>query len=264
MNENWPQKIKDKLKNMEIKKDDMGRSSAGVYQCVSDTKTYFLKIDSKGSELKNEYQNICWLNGKAPVPKIIEWDSDGYNDYLLVSKIDGLMLCDDYYMNNPKMAIPVLAKGIKLFQSIDISDCKIKNNCKIINNLENKLKLAKNNIQNNKVDVDDWNEETHKQFNSPSQLLEYLYDNKPEHEELVFTHGDYCLPNIFGHEDKVTGFIDLGRAGIADKWQDIALCTRSFWHNFNTKEYDDFLLEELGIEKDEKKLNYYILLDEFF
>jgi hypothetical protein len=36
MNKNWPQKIKDKLKNMEIKKDDTGRSSAGVYQCVSD------------------------------------------------------------------------------------------------------------------------------------------------------------------------------------------------------------------------------------
>jgi len=233
-------------------------STAGVYQCISDTKSYYLKISSKDNGLKNEYRNICWLNGKAPVPKVIEWDSDETNDYLLVSKIDGLMLCDEYYLNNPQTAVSVLAKGLKLLQSIDIK------NCNMVNDLENKLKSARINIQNNNVSLNDLDEETIKQFQSPDLLLEYLYDNKPEYEELTFTHGDYCLPNIFGVENEIKGFIDIGSAGIADKWQDIALCVRSLWHNFNTDEYDDLLLEILGIEKDNKKLNYYILLDELF
>lgn len=42
--------------------------------------------------------------------------------------------------------------------------------------------------------------------------------NKKPGEELVLSHGDYCLPNIFGIQDLVTGYIDLGRAGIADKF----------------------------------------------
>jgi kanamycin kinase/aminoglycoside 3'-phosphotransferase-3 len=257
-NDNWSYKIKDKIKNMEMMKNELGCSDASVYRCVSDTENYYLKIDSKNGELRNEYQNISWLCGKVPVPKIIEWDSDEEADYLLISEINGLMLCDDYYLANPYLAISVLSKGLQLLHSIDITNCRLKNN------LEKKLLSAKTNIQNKKVDIDDWQEETKKLFQSPELLLEYLYDNKPQNEELVFTHGDYCLPNIFGHGNEITGFIDLGNAGISDKWQDIALCIRSLCSNFNTNEYENILLEKLGIEKDTIKFNYYILLDELF
>ena len=258
MDRNWPRKIIEKLGNMEIRRNEIGMSTAGVFQCLSDTEGYYLKVDSKGGELKDEYRNLRWLNGKAPVPKIIEWDSDGSNEYLLVTKINGLMLCDNYYLNNPPLAVSVLAKGLRLLQSIDIS------NCGIMKDLEIKLKLAKINIRDKKVDITDWDEKTQAQFKSPELLLEYLWDNKPEKEELVFTHGDYCLPNVLGQGGNVTGFVDMGRAGVSDKWQDIALCTRSLWYNFNATEYDDLLLEELGIDKDNEKLAYYILLDELF
>jgi len=254
---NLPYKIKEKLKNFEIKKNIIGCSTASIYQCTSGNENYFLKIDAKNGELRHEYQCIKWLSNKAPVPNIIEWDSDGENDYLLTSKLKGLMLCDNYYLANPNLAVSVLSKGLKLLHSIDINNCEIKNN------LDDKLLQAKINISNNLVNVDDWEEETKKLFSSPDLLLKYLYDNKPE-EKLVFTHGDYCLPNIFGNEDEITGFIDLGRAGISDEWQDIALCIRSMRYNFNSNKYDNLLLEKLGIEKNIDKFNYYILLDELF
>jgi kanamycin kinase/aminoglycoside 3'-phosphotransferase-3 len=256
MDINWPQKIKEITKNMEIKRIDVGNSVASVYQCISDTKIYYLKIDLKNDCLKKEYQNICWLYNKAPVSKIIEWESDEYYDYLLTSKIDGIMLCDDYYKNNPIIAITALAKGLKLLQSIDIK------NCEVINNIENKLKLAKNNIQSKKIDMNDWKKETKKLFNSPDLLFDYLCDNKPETEELVFTHGDYCLPNIFGYGDEIKGFIDLGNAGVSDKWQDIAWCIWSLRYNLKTNEYDGLLLDKLQIKNDNKKFEYYILLSE--
>lgn len=102
-------------------------------------------------------------------------------------------------------------------------------------------------------------------------LLSWLEANRPE-EELVLSHGDFCLPNIFLEKEKLSGFIDLGRMGLADKWQDIALCYRSLKHNFEGyyggKVYEgfdpDILFEALGIEPDWQKLNYYILLDELF
>ncbi len=75
---------------------------------------------------------------------------------------------------------------------------------------------------------------------------------------------DYCLPNVFFHKGKVTGFIDLGRAGISDKCQDIALCVRSLEHNLKNKKYTDLLFQCLNIEPNYEKINYYILLDELF
>lgn len=96
-------------------------------------------------------------------------------------------------------------------------------------------------------------------------------DNRPD-EDLVFSHGYFCLPNIFLKDDKVSGFIDLGNMGIADRYQDIALCYRSLNNNlagaYGGKVYgkidDNLLFDCLGITPDYEKIRYYILLDELF
>ena len=101
-------------------------------------------------------------------------------------------------------------------------------------------------------------------------LLEWLKNHKPA-EDPVLSHGDFCLPNIFLDGDEVSGFIDLGRSGIADPYQDIALCYRSLCHNFDGtygRAYPGFdpmmLFRELGIDPDWEKIRYYRLLDELF
>lgn len=101
--------------------------------------------------------------------------------------------------------------------------------------------------------------------------MQWLKQNKPQ-EELVFSHGNYCLPNIFVKNDRISGFIDLGRSGVADIYQDIALYYRSLQHNFHGKyakrTYDSFdakiLFDQLEIEPDWEKIRWYILLDELF
>ena len=87
-------------------------------------------------------------------------------------------------------------------------------------------------------------------------------------EELVLTHGDLCLPNIFANENGLTGFIDVGLAGVADKWVDIEKCLWSMWANttgfFGGKQrpFDrQLLFDALGMQPDEDKLRYYGLLD---
>lgn len=100
--------------------------------------------------------------------------------------------------------------------------------------------------------MNDW-EETTNHFSSPENLLLYLENNIPQTEELAFTHGDFCLPNIFAVQGKATGFIDVGRAGVADIWQDIAPCIRSLWHNFNTKKYDELFLKEINTPLNKEK-----------
>ena len=84
-------------------------------------------------------------------------------------------------------------------------------------------------------------------------------------EDPVFTHGDYCLPNIIIQGNEIAGFINLGRAGIADRYQDLALCARSLVYNFNNPDLKPIFFREYRIETiDEDKLSVYRLMDEFF
>ena len=208
-----------------------------------------------------------WLCGKVPVPEILcDVQQDG-KSYLLMSRISGVMSCTEEYMENPKLLVSVLANAMKLLWTVDITDCPA------VWNLDEKLKAARYNVEHDLVDVEDVEPETFGEdgFRDLEDLLNYLEKNRPQ-EELVLSHGDFCLPNIFIKDDVLSGFIDLGQMGIADKWQDIALCYRSLKHNFagvyGGKVYEDFdpeiLFEELGIEPDWEKLRYYILMDELF
>ena len=123
------------------------------------------------------------------------------------------------------------------------------------------------------MDIEDTEPDTFGEggFKDPEELLQWLMAHRPK-EELVFSHGDFCLPNIFVSEGKLSGYLDLRRAGIADKWQDIALCYRSLVHNYDgkyakvrVKEADpELLFKRLGISPDWEKIRYYILLDELF
>ncbi|GAA3333918.1 hypothetical protein GCM10020331_099850 [Ectobacillus funiculus] len=74
------------------------------------------------------------------------------------------------------------------------------------------------------------------------------FSKRPTNEDLVFTHGDYCLPNIIINEGKVSGFYRLGgRAGISDRYQDLALVIRSIAYNFWRESHSPFFLKTYGV-----------------
>ena len=134
---------------------------------------------------------------------------------------------------------------------------------KKVSNIYERLKSARFNVENNLVDVNNVMPETFGKdgFSSPKELLEWLENNIPS-QDLVFTHGDFCFENIFAKNGHINGLIDLGKAGIADRWQDLAICIREL-DDLNPN-YSNLLLSKLGIEKDDFKLKYYMLLDELF
>ncbi|WP_074351544.1 APH(3') family aminoglycoside O-phosphotransferase [Proteiniborus sp. DW1] len=256
LNTSYPKDLNELLAGMSCEENNIGCSNAGVYKYYNDNVSYYLKIQPSSQELEKEYKIIDWLRDKLPVPKALYFNSYNGLDYLLMTEVDGEMLCSDNLLSKPEETVKLLADGIKMLSSIPIDDCPFDNS------LEIKLKDALYNIENNFVDMSDWEENNN--FRTPEELLNYLKNNKPKAHTPVFTHGDYCLPNIFGKDNKISGFIDLGRAGIADIYQDIALCVRSLQHNFGTDEYTELLFKHLDMEADWERINYYILLDELF
>ncbi|MBO4438968.1 MAG: aminoglycoside 3'-phosphotransferase [Spirochaetaceae bacterium] len=262
---NLPKKIKALVLGKNYTSDDIGKSQAKVLMfddCV-------LKTEKASTKNDETVKVMRWLEGKIPVPKVIAYEKDEATglQYLLMSKVPGIMSCDDYYMSRPNELCQHLAEALKLLWSVDISDCPRKIT------LEDKLKEARYRVENNLIDVDDAEPETFGPagFENPVELLEWLEANRPTYEP-VLSHGDCCLPNIFIDGNKPGGFIDLGDTGAGDKWLDIALCYRSLKHNadgtWGKKIYSDFkaelLFDALGIKPDWDKIKYYILLYELF
>ena len=228
-----------------------------------------LKIEKTSRSLKNETQLLSWIDGKLPlVPKIIEATAqDGYN-FLLMSKLSGDIACSDNNLYNIEDTIAALAKGLKMLWAVNTKDCPCSST------VADKLAQVKFDIENNLVDMDNFDVETFttEGFKDVYDLYNYLERNQPI-EDLVFSHGDYYLPNIFIANRDITGFIDWGNGGISDRWQDIALCVRTLrsrhirFANRGEAEYQKYkelLFKELEIEPDEEKIHYFILLYEFF
>ncbi len=260
---NIPNKIKEIIGDMSYSIDTIGMSNSQVI--------YFddmvLKIEKQGEESDNEHKMMAWLANKLPVPEVLYSQSEDGINYLLMSKIKGKMACSTELLANPNQLVKLLANGLRMLWEVDISKCSSNNS------IDNKLRLAEILVRDNLCDIENVEPTTYGEngFKNPEKLLQWLKENKPD-EELVFSHGDYCLPNIFIRDDQINGFIDLGRSGVADIYQDISLCYRSLQHNFGGKYggsmqegFDAAMLfDELKMVPDWNKVKYYILLDELF
>ena len=106
-------------------------------------------------------------------------------------------------------------------------------------------------------DLDDLDEE--RRGWTLDRLVAELLATRPADEDLVVCHGDLTLDNVLFDPDtgRATGLIDAGRLGVADRWMDLALATRSLGPAA------DRYLARYGIAPDPAKLAFYRLLDEF-
>lgn len=259
-----PDGIRTAVKGKKYKENQTGMSGSKVF--VFDDMV--LKIQKESKETENEVRVCNWLRGRLPVPEIIEYCVSDEISYCLMSRISGKMACDETYLNAPEKLMEVAVNAVNMLWSLDTADCPCDNT------LDVKLEMAEYNVENGLVDMENTEPETFGPhgFDSPKSLLRWLENNRPK-EDIVFSHGDLSLPNFFADGGNVTGFIDLGKTGTADRWQDLAVCYRSIAHNFAGK-YNggkayrgcppEHLFERLEIEPEPDKLKYYILLDELF
>jgi aminoglycoside 3'-phosphotransferase-2 len=112
------------------------------------------------------------------------------------------------------------------------------------------------------VDETDFDEE--RLGRTAQELLTDVDAWQPTDEARGLTHGDPCLPNVMFDAGTFIGFVDCGRVGVADPYQDLALAARSIASNLG-REWLSVFFKHYGIsDPDERKLAFYRLLDEFF
>lgn len=253
----FPEELKKLLEKGSLEQISRGLSKSFIYKIenLSFADKCYLKVDEKGG-LEREKEVLNWLKGKIPVPKVIYFSSKD-RDFLLLEGIDGLDLVDALNHLSPDEILKILAEGLKIIHSVSIKSCPF--DMRLDNRIREAERLVKLHL------VDERNFEPENSSKTAEEILKEIVDKKPGSEELVFTHGDYCLPNIIVKNKKIAGFVDLGRAGVGDKYQDIALAARSILHNLKDKSYVEAFLGYLEIQNpDYEKIKYYILLDELF
>ncbi len=256
-----PDTIRQHLPAAAFTTDDLGRSGAQVMlfdDCV-------LKIEGDCNMSANERRMMSWLQGKLNVPRIIAADCVNDMRYLLMTRLPGRSLCDEAILDDQEKLAELVADGLRQLWSVSTADCPADRS------LDQKFREIEAGLRAGTITREQSCQlETYgsEGFASPAQLFDWLVRYRPE-EEPVLSHGDYCLPNVFTGDAGIVGFLDLGQAGVADKWLDIEKGLWSMWANttgqFGGKQrpFDRKLLfNALGMQPDEDKLRYYSLLDE--
>lgn len=256
-----PPELATELAGYRWARDTVGESGGAVYRLHGriDAPDLYLKHGKAAvaEDVADEAARLRWLAGLVPVPTVSHFLRTPDEAWLLMTAMPGqtayqrLEAQPDAHL----AAVDALAAFLRRLHAIPA------NTCPFDSSHPARLALARARIDAGLVDIDDFDEE--RQGWSAEQVWDAMNDLLPFAPDPVVTHGDYSLDNIFLHGGEVAGCIDVGRAGVADRYQDLAIV----WNCLD--EFDPALrerfLRQYGVaDVDERKLKFHLMLDELF
>ncbi len=258
------QQLSTLLRGYQWTQDSYGQSPARVYALTGRQQILYLKTSDQrcqgtSYDVGHEKDLLLWLQGQLPVPEVLHYEEHDGTKFLLMSAVSGIPAHEDHLQQpDPERLARIYAEAVQLLRSVPVSDCPFPYG------LDQRLQELDVLLARQLSDVERENWEADNPFADAQTLIAYLHTHRPP-EEWGFTHGDLGGDNVFVRAGRVSGFIDVGRSGIADPWNDIALCVRSLQHTFcGCRKPLDLFFNLLEIEPDWDKISYYIWLDELF
>lgn len=239
----------------------VGQAGADVYRLpgLGPDQDLYLKhgIGRAADDLTSEMARLRWIGEHLPVPEVRCFVSSPPEAWLLSTALQG-QTAFELLQEEPDSAaslVPAIARFLRRIHAIPVEGCPFNADHRL------RLALARQHLEAGLVDTDDFDDD-HAGW-SAEQVWAEMTALLPIVPDSVVTHGDFSLDNLLCDGGEVVGCLDLGRAGIADRYQDLAI----LWNNLREfgEEPAKLLFEAYGIDRpDWAKLRFHLDLDEFF
>lgn len=212
-----------------------GRSTDAVWQNqlggitwrIGDPPEHYVKwqpLGVDGLDLDAECERLTWLASHAPVPRVVDRGCDDDGEWLITVALPATSAVDDRWKADPEPAVRAIGVGLRrLHDTVPVEACPFDWS------VESRLALA------------------HTDLAGP----------RPSIERLVVCHGDACAPNtLVGDDGAFVAHVDLGSAGVADRWADLAIASWSLDWNFGEGWGVPFF-DAYGIEPDAERIDFH-------
>jgi len=218
-------------------------------------------------ELSDERDRLLWLaTTDLPAAAVLDWEDDGETATLTTAALPGVPL-DELPASAAAAGAEALAVFLKRLHAVGRDGCPFERWLAVT------TALARVNVDQGRVDEADLDHE--RDGRSAQALLDDLLELRPRAEklepgDLVVCHGDACLRHFLVDPDtvEVTGMIDVGRLGVADRHLDLALAARSVsdisLHPAYGAAAAESMLAAYALPVDPWRLDFYRSLAEFF
>jgi aminoglycoside phosphotransferase len=224
--------------------EQIGDSGDEVHRIVEPGRPdRFLKTSIRPAEgrMANERDRMAWLKGKLPIPEVLGYAVAGGKEWLVTAAVPGHSACHPYLSMPRDAVVREMARWLRRIHSLP------KAGCPFVRRLDEKIADAAASAKRRSGE-------------ERERLARFLALPRPA-EDLVVVHGDYCEPNIIFAGAEVAGFIDLGFAGVSDRYSDFCQAAYSLNRNGDGALTGFFFAEYGPPALDEAKLEYYMELE---
>jgi aminoglycoside phosphotransferase len=199
--------------------------------------------------LERERARLAWLVGRLPAPRVIAFVGDA----LLLDELPGTPIQQATFLSI-EARVAALAAAMRRVHALPVAECPFDAR------FAARLAEARERVRAGQVDESDF--EPERRGWTAAAVLAELERRRPPAEDLVVVHGDCTLDNVLVAGDgAVAGFVDVGRLGVGDRWQDLAIAARDV-----AGEYGEAWVEEMltayGATPEPEKRELYVLMDE--
>ncbi len=237
-----PEELSELTDGYRFERHPYDETGAEIHRLTADGRpTLYLKAyPVRWRRLERETKVLKWIDRRLPVPEALFYIARGWWEYQLTTEVPGT---PSYQLERRERenAVKVMAEALRAIHGLDARGCPYMN-------------AAANRIGEARASKDP----------ETQRALDGLEAAMPE-EDLVFTHGDYCLPNIILDGGALSGVIDWDHGGLADPYVDLEACMWSIGYNYggDAERLAPLFLREYGLEEmDEAKLHWYARLSD--
>lgn len=241
-----------------------GESGALVFRGADATRYAKCVPAADVAELTAERDRVAWFGERGlPGPRVLDWRRTDAGACLLTSAVPGVP-ADQVSADELWAAWESIADAVRRLHAVPVAECPFRRG------LDGVVGVARDVVSRDAVNPDFLPEE--QRHTPPRELLARLTGQlalrrEQEAADTVVSHGDLCLPNILldPRTLDVSGFIDLGRLGLADRHADLALLltnARETWPDeARARAADAAFAERYGVALDHDHLRFYLHLD---